>query len=484
VNACSTQEKRSEKVTLRFKSVVPFLVALVLIASAIVPVSAQPPPFETIVDVVLEINAETGEFSILIEALQAADPKVLEFLAALGQRTVFAPTDAAFLATLDELGLTAEELLASPDLTKILLYHVTWGRLYAEEVLAKDRILMLQGGFLLQDGGVLTDNLGRQANIIQTDVEADNGIIHVIDNVVLPNGKTTSRTIVDVVLEINAETGEFSILIEALQAAHPKVLEFLAARGQRTVFAPTDAAFLATFAELGIDPAALLADQETLTKILLYHVTWGRLYAEEVLAKERIRMLWGGFLLQDGGVLTDNLGRHANIIQVDVEADNGIIHVIDNVVLPNGGVTGRTIVDVVLEINAETGEFSTLIAALQAADPKVLEFLAARGQRTVFAPTDAAFAAAFAELGIDPADLLADQETLTKILLYHVTWGRLYAEEVLAMDSIRMLWGGFLWQDGGVLTDNLGRQATIIQTDVEADNGIIHVIDNVVLPGW
>jgi len=141
-----------------------------------------------------------------------------------------------------------------------------------------------------------------------------------------------------------------------------------------------------------------------------------------------------------------------------------------------------TIVDIVLEINADTGEFSTLIAALQAADPKVLEFLAARGQRTVFAPTDAAFAATFAELGIDPADLLADQETLNKILLYHVTWGRLYADDVLAKDRIRMLWGGFLLQDGGVLTDNLGREATIIQTDVEADNGIIHVIDTVILP--
>jgi uncharacterized surface protein with fasciclin (FAS1) repeats len=176
--------------------------------------------------------------------------------------------------------------------------------------------------------------LGRDATITEVDVEASNGIIHVIDNVVLPDGGTTRNTIVDVVLAINEATGEFSILIEALQAAHPKVLEFLAARGQRTVFAPTDAAFVALLDELGLTAEELLASPD-LTKILLYHVTWGRLDAEDVLAKDRIRMLWGGFLLQDGGVLTDNLGRTATIIQTDVEADNGIIHVIDNVVLPS-----------------------------------------------------------------------------------------------------------------------------------------------------
>jgi uncharacterized surface protein with fasciclin (FAS1) repeats len=263
------------------------------------------------------------------------------------------------------------------------------------------------------------------------------------------------------------------------------VLQILSASwGQRTVFAPTDAAFAAAFDELGITPAELLADQQTLTQILLYHVAWGRLNAEDVLAKERIRMLWGGFLGQDAGVLTDRLGRTANIKDTDVEADNGIIHVIDNVVLPKG-IFDRTIVDVVLEINAETGEFSTLIAALEAADPMVLQILSAGwGQRTVFAPTDEAFASTLAELGVTAEELLADQETLTKILLYHVTWGRLYAEDVLARDYIFMLRGGWLLQEGGVLTDGQGRAANIIKADVQADNGIIHVIDNVVLYKW
>jgi uncharacterized surface protein with fasciclin (FAS1) repeats len=142
--------------------------------------------------------------------------------------------------------------------------------------------------------------------------------------------------------------------------------------------------------------------------------------------------------------------------------------------------SGNTIVDKVLAINAQSGEFSTLIAALQAADPIVLRTLSGRGQFTVFAPNNAAFAKI-------PAgtlnSILANKPLLTKILLYHVTFGRRDAEDVLESRRIRMLFGGFLRQNGGVLTDNLGRTANIIAPDaVKASNGIVHVIDTVVLP--
>ncbi len=320
---------------MRTKKLVPFLVALVLVATALVPVSAATTS-GTIVDVVSDINAETGEFSTLIAALEAAHPHVVEMLSSdLGQRTVFAPTDEAFEAALAELDLTAEELLADENLlTEILLYHVTWGRLYADDVLARERLLMLWGGFVRQEEGVLTDNLGRQATITQTDIEADNGIIHAIDNVLLPRGIDT-RTIVDALIEINAETGEFSTLIAALDVVNPWVRQTLAADwGQRTLFAPTDAAFEAALAELDLTAEELLADEDLLARILLYHVTWGRLYADDVLARDHILMMWGGFVRQEEGVLTDNKGRQAAITQTDIEADNGIIHAIDNVLLP------------------------------------------------------------------------------------------------------------------------------------------------------
>lgn len=139
---------------------------------------------------------------------------------------------------------------------------------------------------------------------------------------------------------------------------------------------------------------------------------------------------------------------------------------------------GPTIVDVAIAAN--TGQFDTLIAAVLAADPAVLATLSGNGQYTVFAPTDDAFA----ELGLNPGNVgtALDQATLTSILLYHVAPGRRDSTQVLKSRRINTLNGGFLRQSGGVLTDNQKRTANIIVTDVAAANGIIHVIDRVVLP--
>jgi uncharacterized surface protein with fasciclin (FAS1) repeats len=166
-----------------------FLVVLVSVFAlgAFAPLAQAAPPGDTIVDVALAANAETGEFSILIAALQAADPAVIKKLSGNGQFTVFAPTDAAFVSLLNELGLTAEQLLGNKALvTKVLLYHVARGNRDSGEVLSSSRIRTLQGGFLFQNGGVLTDANGRTANIIAVDIKASNGVIHVIDRVVLP----------------------------------------------------------------------------------------------------------------------------------------------------------------------------------------------------------------------------------------------------------------------------------------------------------
>lgn len=141
----------------------------------------------TIVDVALAANAETGEFSILIAALQAANSEIIQRLSSEREFTVFAPTDAAFLALLDELGMTADQLLSDRKLvSRVLRYHIARGRLDATTILAKERIRTLQGGSLFQSGGVLTDINGRTANIVTTDIQASNGVIHVIDRVVLP----------------------------------------------------------------------------------------------------------------------------------------------------------------------------------------------------------------------------------------------------------------------------------------------------------
>jgi uncharacterized surface protein with fasciclin (FAS1) repeats len=171
-------------------SIIKLLSVLLVTAFALVtfaPAAQAAPKGDTIVDVALAANAQTGEFSILIAALQAADPAVIKTLSGNGQFTVFAPTDAAFVSLLGELGKTPQELLSDKALvTQVLLYHVARGNRNSNAVLGSSRIRTLERGFLFQSGGVLTDENSRSANIIATDIQAANGVIHVIDRVVLP----------------------------------------------------------------------------------------------------------------------------------------------------------------------------------------------------------------------------------------------------------------------------------------------------------
>ena len=148
--------------------------------------------------------------------------------------------------------------------------------------------------------------------------------------------------------------------------------------------------------------------------------------------------------------------------------------------------TGPNIVDVAIALNSSgpfAGQFDTLIAAVLAADPAVLQRLTAKRQSTVFAPLDSAFEAA----GITPENVgTLDEGFLTQVLLYHVVNGRRDSNDVLSSTQLRTLQRGFLQQASGVLTDNLGRTANIGAgvgaVDVSASNGIIHAIDAVVLP--
>jgi uncharacterized surface protein with fasciclin (FAS1) repeats len=145
------------------------------------------------------------------------------------------------------------------------------------------------------------------------------------------------------------------------------------------------------------------------------------------------------------------------------------------------GPKGPTIVDVAIALNEETGLFDTLITAVLAADPIVLDTLSGNGKLTVFAPTDDAFA----DLGLTPENIGSlPTDFLTQVLVYHVARGERTAADVVPAERIRMLGGGFLFKEAGstTLVDNLGREAEIIVTDVKAANGVIHAIDAVVLP--
>jgi uncharacterized surface protein with fasciclin (FAS1) repeats len=143
---------------------------------------------------------------------------------------------------------------------------------------------------------------------------------------------------------------------------------------------------------------------------------------------------------------------------------------------------GPNLVEVAIAVNSDgpfAGQFDTLIAAVLAADPIVAETLTGKGQFTVFAPTDAAFAA----LGLTPANIAGvPQPVLTEILLYHVARGNRDSDDILDSRRIRTLQGKFLRQKGGFLFDTQKRPAELVFTDEPASNGVIHVIGAVVLP--
>jgi uncharacterized surface protein with fasciclin (FAS1) repeats len=286
-----------------------------------------PPPAP--VNIVQTAQANPN-LSILVEAVVAAD--LATTLSGPGPFTVFAPTDAAFAALLTELGVTKAQLLADRALlTQVLTYHVLPARVPRASVPAGEAITTVEGSIFKIDAGaggalVITDGRNRTSNITATDIAASNGVIHVIDKVLLPANQ-------DIVQTAQA-LPDFSVLVEAVVAAN--LVSTLQGPGPFTVFAPTDAAFTALLAELGITKDALLADTALLTQVLTYHVVSGRVLEADVPVGTPITTVQGEtFSVGATLAITDQRSRMANITATDVLTTNGVIHVIDRVILPS-----------------------------------------------------------------------------------------------------------------------------------------------------
>ena len=267
---------------------------------------------------------------------------------------------------------------------------------------------------------------------------------------------------------------QLSILIDAVVAAG--LVETLRSAGPFTVFAPTNNAFAALLTELGITKAALLADKPLLTAVLTYHVVPAKVPAASVPVGKAITSVQGGvFKIESTGGLkiTDGRNRVANITATDVAASNGVIHVIDKVILP----ANKDIVATAQSLP----DFSILVEAVVAAG--LVSTLQGAGPFTVFAPTNAAFAALLGELGVSKDALLANKPLLTKVLTYHVVAGRVLKADVPVGAAIPTVQGETFTVNASLkITDRRGRQAGIGLTDVFTSNGVIHVIDKVILP--
>lgn len=263
------------------------------------------------------------------------------------------------------------------------------------------------------------------------------------------------------IVQTAIDAGTFNTLVAAVQAAD--LVEALEGAGPFTVFAPSDEAF----AKLPAGTVeGLLKNKEKLTSILLYHVVPGKVMAQDALKLTSAKTLFGQDLPIAAGEGVQVGG--ANVVSTDIACTNGVIHVVDSVIMPKD----------IVGIAAGSPDFSTLVAAVKAAG--LVETLQGDGPFTVFAPTNAAFAkipAATLEDLLKPENKVK----LQSILTYHVVPGKVMAKDVAGMSSAKTVEGGKITisaKGGTVKIDN----ATVTATDIVALNGVIHVIDTVIMP--
>lgn len=431
-------------------------------------------PKVTIVDTAIA----NGNFTILVDALVAAglDTTLAD---TTQQFTVFAPTDAAFQLLGQD---TLDNLLDSNNvdtLSNILTYHVISGEVdqAAAISLAGTTVETLSGSHvgLSLDGNDLLINT---ATVTMTNIQTDNGIIHVIDAVLMPPETAAAPTMN--IVETAIANGSFTTLVTALQATNlVGALEDETA--DYTVFAPTDAAF----DMLGSETVDLLLDNpDVLSAILQQHVLTSAVDSITAfsLNGNNATTLSGAMIPVAINSTSDMLTYGgANIVLKDIHTTNGIIHVIDMVVVADVDIPPRPMS--VVGIAAASDDFTILEAALVATGlDSVLDD--SDGSFTVFAPTDAAFAL-LGQAKID--ELLAAPDQLSNILLYHVISDAQIMQDTavtvaqsddkkITMTNEQM---ATLSLTGSDLYINTSR---VSAANIMADNGVIHVVDQVILP--
>ena len=290
-----------------------------------------------------------------------------------------------------------------------------------------------------------------------------------------PEPTEAPQTIVDIAVADE----RFSTLVAAVQAAG--LVETLQGEGPFTVFAPTNDAF-AKLPAGTVDTLLLAENQKQLVDVLTYHVVAGKVMAADVVALSEAETVQGGKVMikVDMGKVYIN---DAEVVITDIEASNGVIHVIDTVLLPEAPVAAEASEMAaseqdIVDIAAADERFTTLVTAVQAAG--LVETLKGEGPFTVFAPTNDAFAKLPAGT-LDTLLLPENQQQLIDILTYHVVAGSVKAAQVVELSEAETVQGGKV-----TIKVEMGKvyinDAEVVITDIEASNGIIHVIDTVILP--
>jgi len=433
---------------------------------------------------IVETAIATNSFSTLVDLLDAAD--LVDTLKSDGPFTVFAPLNTAFPSgdALEAFKMATDlETLAS-----ILTFHVVPGEIMAADLAEGVTVTTVEGTNLTFSvvGGPQVNN----ANIVATDIQTSNGIIHVLDAMLDPFAPTLD------IVETAVAAGNFTTLVDLVATAG--LVDTLQGSGPFTVFAPVDSAFPSGAA---LEELKANMDLATLASVLTYHVLPGKIMSTDLAEGLTVPTVQGSnvtFSLMSGAMIND-----ANIVQADVETSNGVIHFIDTMLLPTtlpaapmppaptdtapantttGGMAeapppaASGVMDVV-QTAVSDGSFTILSDLLMLAG--LIPTLQQKGPFTIFAPTDFSFG----REGIDvdairalPADQIAE------ILKYHVVPGTITGFDLMSGTTLTTLQGSdlvaTLGEDGGLSINN----ASILQHDKVASNGIIHTINRVLMP--
>jgi len=269
---------------------------------------------------VVEVAASAGQFTILIDAAKKAG--LADYLSNTDGITVFAPTDAAFKSLLTDLGAKSLDDISVDKLTNILLYHVIGSKAMSNSLKSGYYPTLSKSAgnsismYISVEGGV---SINKNTKVTSADIAAKNGVIHVVDKVILPPS----------IVNIAIDNANFSILVQAVVKAG--LVDALSGTGPFTVFAPTNDAFKALFAQLGIMGIDnLTADQ--LTPILTYHVVSGNVLST-ALSNGNVPTLNAGKTLKvnlSSGVKIND----SEVVAANIQGSNGVVHVINKVLLP------------------------------------------------------------------------------------------------------------------------------------------------------
>ncbi len=433
---------------------------------------------------ITELIQGNSNLSVLASAL--GQVSLDETLRSTTTYSVFAPNNDAF-SGVDVSGLTDEEL------TNVLLNHVL-------STVTADFTATMQTGYLTTlASGPGETNLSIFTNTADdiilngvstlmdnaSDIGATNGLLHVVDGVLLP------PTVTDHVLA----NPEFSSLAAALAKAD--LADALRASGEDdlfTVFAPNNAAFEKFMMDVnGAFGWTSLDDipADILTQVLLYHVVPGaNVISSEVNETTQTSLQGESFSINNNGEVDDASYTNANIVLTDVQGINGIVHVVDKVLLPDTvfqAVLGATL-DIVER--CDDRGFTSFLAAAEKAG--LTDVLKTTSDLTAFVPNDDAFIGLFATINnfqsLDDFDTPEEIQTLADLLNYHLYAGILMASDLTDGGVITTIYGDDITAD---LTGDDPRlrpsfadaiPSAIVNANIGASNGVIHEINRVLVP--